>query len=163
MFGIVNRKPKKIAIILHNIRSAHNVGSLFRTADAAGVSKIYLTGSSPRPIDRFGRENSRVLKTALGAEKSVPWEYVPRIGNLMKKLKREGFFIVAVEQTPRSRDYRIISIKQPTVFIFGNEVRGINTRIVRQCDKAIFIPMGGKKESLNVSVAAGIVLFGVRK
>lgn len=157
-----DKKQKQLAVvILHNIRSTHNVGSIFRTADAAGVNKVYLTGYTPAPEDRFGRKRMDVHKTALGAEDSVPWQQVKIVGNLIERLKKEGFFIVAVEQSPESVDYKSISLpkKTPIAFIFGNEIRGVSPQILKKCDVVAEIQMKGEKESLNVSVSAGIVLF----
>ena len=152
---------KEIAVLLHNVRSAHNVGSLFRTADAAGVSRIYLTGYTPLPRDRFGREQKEIAKTALGAHTSIPWEFHEDPLDLIATLKQDGHFVVGVEQDPRSKDHRSFSIEIPTVFIFGNEVDGVPPALLDVCDTLIEIPMRGTKESLNVSVAAGIVLFSV--
>ena len=148
-----------IAILLHNVRSAHNVGSIFRTADAAGVSKLYLTGYTPRPVDRFGRVQKEIAKTALGAERSIAWEGAPSPSAIVSKLRRARWEIVGVEQDKRTRDYRTFILKHPTLFVFGNEVRGLPKSLRDACDELIEIPMRGEKESLNVSVAAGIVLF----
>lgn len=148
-----------ISVLLHNVRSTHNVGSIFRTADAAGVERIYLSGYTPTPCDRFGRVQKDIAKTALGAERAVPWEYVSSVGALLKKLKHEEKAIVGVEQDPRSIDYRKCKVVRPTVFVFGNEVRGLSGALCDACDQLVEIPMHGTKESLNVSVAAGIVLF----
>ncbi len=152
---------KKVVVVLHNIRSVYNVGSVFRTADAVGVSKIYLTGYTPTPLDRFGRERKDVAKSALGAQKSVEWEYVKSVNNVFKKIKKEEFEIVAVEQSEHSIDYKKFKPKQKIAFLFGNEVRGVSKSLLRKCDKIIEIPMRGEKESLNVSVSAGVVLFDV--
>jgi len=152
---------QQVAVLLHNIRSAHNVGAIFRTADAAGVEKVYLSGYTPRPIDRFGRVNKEIAKTALGAETSLLWNYAPIPIPLIKKLKAEGFTIVGVEQDPRSRDYHSFIADSTTLFIFGNEVRGLSKTLRDACDILLEIPMRGKKESLNVAVAAGIILFSV--
>lgn len=149
-----------VAILLHDIRSAHNVGSIFRTADAAGVGKIFLTGYTPTPVDRFGRPHKEIGKTALGGELSVGWKYRASPVPVISGLKRAGWRIVAVEQDPRAIDYRSLSIECPTLFILGNEVRGISKSLRNRADVIVEIPMRGKKESLNVSVAAGIVLFG---
>lgn len=152
----------KVAVLLHNIRSTHNVGSIFRTADAAGVSHIYLSGYTPTPTDRFGRARKDIAKTALGAEKTVPWARSPSASSLVEELKKEGWKIIGIEQDARSRDYRSFSMQAPTLFIFGNEVRGLSAPLRGLCDELLEIPMHGKKESLNVSVAAGIILFLVR-
>lgn len=148
-----------IAVLLHNIRSTHNVGSIFRTADAAGVSRAYLTGYTPTPTDRFGRVRKDIAKTALGAEKSVTWEHHASPARLVSRLKKEGWSVVGVEQSPRSVDYRKFKVRKPTLFILGNEVSGVPKSVLNKCDAVIEIPMHGKKESLNVSVAAGIILF----
>ena len=161
----------KIAILLHNIRSAHNVGSIFRTAESVGASKIYLSGYTPAPTDRFGRVEKKIEKTALGAEKMLLWEQKTSPYGIIAKLKREGWAIVGVEQDKRAIDYRKFSagggsssggkLKKPTLLIFGNEVRGISPALRAKCDTLIEIPMHGKKESLNVSVAVGIILFSL--
>ncbi len=151
---------QKIAVLLHNIRSSHNVGSIFRTADAAGVSRMYLSGYTPSPTDRFERVQKDIAKTALGAEKTVPWEYNKK-PSMITELKRTGWRIVGVEQDNRSRDYRSFTLAHPTLFVFGNEVKGLSSALKKKCDELIEIPMRGTKESLNVSVAAGIVLFSV--
>lgn len=156
-----NKAPRKVVVILHNVRSAQNVGAIFRTADAAGVSKIYLTGYTPGPKDKFGRPQKEIHKTALGAEEYISWEHVPRINALLAKLKKEGVFIYAVEQTKNALPYTKAHLKKTTAFIFGNEVDGLSLEVIKHCDSSLFIPMKGRKESLNVSVAAGIVLFRV--
>lgn len=151
-----------VSVILHNIRSVHNVGSIFRTADAAGVAKIFLAGYTPAPIDRFGRINKELAKTALGAEKTVVWESVKSISPFLSRLKKEKVVLVAVEQAPFSIHFKKIQRKRNIAFIFGNEVTGLPLSILKKCNCVAEIPMRGKKESLNVSVAAGIVLFSAR-
>lgn len=153
---------RDIVVLLHNIRSAHNVGSIFRTADGAGVFRIFLSGYTPRPVDRFGRVQQEIAKTALGAEKSLPWEYRTDPRDVMRRLKREGFHIAGVEQDGESRDY-CLADAQKILFIFGNEVRGLSKELRSACDALYEIPMRGTKESLNVAVAAGIVLFNTQK
>ena len=148
-------------LLLHNIRSAQNVGSIFRTADACGIDKIYLSGYSPKPTDRFGREVSAISKTALGAEKNIPWEYFSEPISLIEKLKKEGVEIIAIEQAKNSADYKKIKLSKDTLFILGNEVEGISQDILEMSDVIAEIPMKGKKESLNVSVTAGIALFRI--
>ncbi len=149
----------EIAVLLHNVRSTHNVGSIFRTGDAAGVSHIFLTGYTPTPLDRFERPQKDIAKTALGAEKVLAWEYHKSPTPLIARLKREGWCIVGVEQDEHSKDFRSLAIKQSTVFVFGNEVRGLSPSLRTACDELIEIPMHGTKESLNVSVTAGIILY----
>ena len=148
-----------VYIILHNIRSVHNVGSIFRTADAVGVSKVYLTGFTPTPVDRFGRTRKDMAKVSLGAEKTVPWEYCKRIDALLERLKKERVWRVAVEQAESSVDYRRVRTKKKTAFLFGNEVTGLSHAVLARVDSIVEIPMRGVKESLNVSVAVGIMLF----
>ncbi len=151
----------KIYIILPDIRSAYNVGAIFRTADACGVSKIFLTGYTPTPKDRFGRIRPDVAKSALGAEQIVPWEYRENLNDLIVELKEKSTEIVAVEQDKNSIDYKDFKIKKDTAFVFGNEVEGVDKNILKQVDKIIEIPMVGEKESLNISVSVGIVLFRI--
>jgi len=151
----------KQVVVLHNIRSAYNVGSIFRTADAAGVSKIYLTGYTPTPTDRFGRPQKEIAKTALGAENDIEWEYYKNIRKIIEKLRKGNYKIIGVEQDERACNYRTLQLSGNTAFVFGNEVRGLSWRARAHCDELIEIPMRGKKESLNVSVAVGVILFSV--
>ncbi len=151
---------KGVVLILNNIRSVLNVGSIFRTADAIGVEKIYLCGYTPIPEHRGRRlGNEKISKTALGAEKTVSWEYVPQAWRIIQKLKQEGVHIVALEQSAGSMDYRTYQPQFPLALILGNEVKGISKNILDLCDATIELPMRGKKESLNVAVAAGIALY----
>jgi tRNA G18 (ribose-2'-O)-methylase SpoU len=147
----------KFCVILHNIRSAYNVGAIFRTADAVGIDKLYLTGYTPTPD-----KNKKIEKTALDAQNYVAWEYYKNIGYLLKKLKKQGFKIVALEQSDKSIPYYKFKPKFPLVLVVGNEVRGLNKRILVQVDYVLEIPMFGKKESLNVAVAFGIVAYSVK-
>jgi 23S rRNA (guanosine2251-2'-O)-methyltransferase len=146
-------------IILDNIRSTHNVGSIFRTADALGVSKIYLVGYTPKPIDKFGRPVKEIAKTALGAEKTISWETKKSLPALIRNLKREGFQIIAVEQSPKSVDYKKVRKALRSALVIGNEVSGISKKTLSLCDVVTEIPMRGEKESLNVSVAFGVAGF----
>lgn len=153
---------RKTYLILHNIRSVQNVGAIFRTADAADVDKIYLTGYTPTPVDRFGRERSDVAKTALGAQKSVEWEYAKTATLIINKLKKQKVEIVAVEQSEKAVDYKKIKVgKKDIAFVFGNEVKGLSKSVLDKSDKVAQINMLGQKESLNVSVTVGIFLFRV--
>lgn len=154
---------KEIAILLHNIRSAHNVGSIFRTADAAGVSYVYLSGYTPSPVDRFGRAQKEIAKTALGAESSVRWEYAESPNAFVEKCRLAGWAIVGLEQDDRAVDYRSYAPRRSILLVLGEEVAGIPTELRDQCDTLVEIPMHGTKESLNVSVAAGIALFRLRE
>ena len=146
-------------LILENIRSAQNVGAIFRTADAIGVSKIYLAGYTPAPVDKFNRPRKEIAKTALGAEKTIAWESIPETAPLIERLKKDGFTVVAVEQAPVSIDYKKLKLAPKNAFIFGNEVEGVLADTLSIADKVIEIPMRGEKESLNVATTAGIVLF----
>ena len=148
-------------LILPDIRSAINVGAIFRTADAVGISKIYLVGYTPRPTDKFGRIQKDIGKSALGAENFVPWEYEESIFPLLKKLKKQGYQIVAIEQDKKAIDYRKVKIVDKTAVIMGPEVLGLDKKILKKCDIIAMIPMYGKKESLNVSVACGVALFRI--
>ena len=150
-----------IHILLHNIRSAHNVGSIFRTSDAIGVSKIYLSGYSPLPIDRFGRSAKEITKTALGSEKNIVWQGIKNPQKLIEKLKEDGYQVIAIEQGENSLDYKKFQVKQKCLVLVGNEVLGLSKQLKDQCDVLLEIPMHGKKESLNVSVAFGIVMFRI--
>ncbi|MFA6520085.1 MAG: TrmH family RNA methyltransferase [Candidatus Paceibacterota bacterium] len=154
---------KENVLILYNIRSVENVGAMFRTADAAGISKIYLVGYTPAPLDRFGRKRGDLAKSALGAEEFVFWEQKKTIFPLLVKLKKEGCQIIAIEQDKKSVDYRKVKTKAKNAFIAGPEVTGIPKNILEKCDVIAEIPMRGKKESLNVSVAFGIALFQILK
>ncbi len=150
-----------VYVILDNIRSVHNVGSIFRTCDAAGVSKLYLCGVTPSPIDRFGRARKDLAKVALGAQNCVVWEHVDETRDVIERLHKEGAHVVAVEQDKKSTDYKKFSMKKPTAFVFGNEVGGVSKEVMEVCNDVVEIPMYGAKESLNVSVAVGVVLFRV--
>jgi tRNA G18 (ribose-2'-O)-methylase SpoU len=155
------KKQQENILILHDIRSVENVGAMFRTADAAGINKIYLTGYTPTPLDRFGRKRGDLAKSALGAEEFVQWEQKKMVCPVILKLKREGFQIVAIEQDEKSIDYKKLKLKNKNAFIVGTEVTGIPKNILEKCDIIAEIPMRGKKESLNVSVATGIALFRI--
>ena len=152
----------QIHLLLHNIRSTHNVGAILRTADATGVSKVYFSGYTPAPIDRFGRARMDISKASLGAEKTVAWESVESDVELIKRLKKEKFKIVAVEQDKRSINYKKITKNKNILLILGNEVDGVDKLILDLCDEIVEIPMLGIKESLNVSVTAGIILYALR-
>lgn len=177
-------KSSNILVILNNIRSSENVGSIFRTCDAAGVNKIILCGYTPAPLDRFGRENKGLTKSSLGAEKFVEWEKAENLKNAIENLKSHSFRpqmlrisrsknsfsdfkIIGIEQSKKSVDYRKLknyylkSNIYNLVLVFGNEVDGLSKEDLKLCDVVAEIPMRGKKESLNVAVCAGIVLFSL--
>ncbi|MFA5070545.1 MAG: TrmH family RNA methyltransferase [Patescibacteria group bacterium] len=149
-------KPSKTLILIaHNIRSLYNVGSLFRTGDAAGVGKLVLSGYTGYP------PREKLSKVALGAEKTVPWEKVNDLGRYLAKLQKEGFQIVALEIGKKGIDFQKFKPKFPLALVIGNEKRGLSKAIINKADKCIFIPMRGRKESLNVSVAAGVALYEI--
>jgi len=159
----------KVHILLPDIRSAYNVGSIFRSADCFGIDKIYLSGTTPTPIDRFGRSASgaqkEISKTALGAEKDVSWEYVQDLSILFKKIKKEKFTIISIEQDKKSISLEnFLKIKKQEkieniLVVFGNEVEGVDKSILKKSNYIVEIPMCGKKESLNVSVCAGLIMY----
>lgn len=138
------------------------MGSIFRTADAAGVEKLYLCGITPTPIDIFGKPRPQLTKVSLGAERYVKWEKTKSISKLIDRLKKDRYKIFAIEQSKKSTPYYKIKTKnskQKTALVLGNEIKGLSQSILKRADKILEIPMRGKKESLNVSVAFGIVVF----
>jgi 23S rRNA (guanosine2251-2'-O)-methyltransferase len=149
--------------IFDDIRSRHNVGSMFRTADAAGIEKIYVCGVTPAPIDVFGRSCPKIAKVALGAEKSIAWERKTYTIRFIQSLKKQGFFIVCAEICSAAIPYTDFDIsenrKNKIALIMGNEVGGLSEKIFACADTVLAIPMRGEKESLNVSVAFGILAF----
>ena len=153
----------EIIVVLDNIRSTFNVGSIFRTSDALGVNKIVLCGTTPSPVDRFGREREEIAKVALGAEKTIAWEYSPETITAIKKLKKEGCRIIMIEQSDKSVDYKKIKIKkgERVAFVVGTEVEGLSASLLKLPDDIAEIPMRGEKESLNVSVAFGVAMFRI--
>lgn len=178
-------KKLKSIVVLPDIRSAHNVGSIFRTSDAVGVDEIVLCGCTPRPLDKFNRVQGEIAKTALGAEKSIPWSYEENIKKAIIGLKKRGLYIIGVESEDGVQksglsgkitvcDYKKIKIATTlkqlnknganlngVAFVFGNEVDGLSKEILKLCDIVADIPMKGGKESLNVAVSTGIVLYRV--
>jgi len=152
---------KCITMVLDNVRSVHNVGSIFRTSDALGVNKIFLCGCTPTPKDRFGRERKDLAKVALGAEKNIEWEYFKTTEEAVKKLKKEKFQIIALEQSENSIDYKKVKTKNKAAIILGEEVHGLNKNVLDLADVVMEIPMRGIKESLNVSVSFGVAAFRI--
>lgn len=153
--------------ILHNLRSAHNTASIFRTADGAGVEKLYLCGTTPSPLDAFGRIRADFTKVALGAESSVPWESCARTADCIRRLKAAGYFICAAELAPDAVPYheaQFLREYAPKIaLVVGHETEGVPKSILARCDGIVSIPMRGKKESLNVAVAFGILAFEIMK
>lgn len=146
-------------LILENIRSAYNVGAMFRTADGAGVLKVFLIGYTPTPIDRFGRVQSEIKKTSLGASEEIAWEQADTIESVVSQLKEMDVEIVAVEQNNASIQLSDFQPKEKVAYILGNEVEGVSEIAISLADTVVEIPMLGSKESLNVSVVAGIILY----
>jgi 23S rRNA (guanosine2251-2'-O)-methyltransferase len=161
--GLMTFHNSDVRLILDNIRSVHNVGSIFRTADTLGISHIYCIGTTPVPIDRFGRKRKDFVKVALGAEETVGWEHVNDADSeeLIMQLKKEDFEAIALEQSPRAVDYKKVEIAPgtPTLIILGNEVEGVSHTLLNLADTIAEIPVNGKKESLNVSVATAVFLY----
>lgn len=144
-----------ISIVLDNVRSLHNVGSAFRTADAFRFEKIYLTGITGTPPHR------EIEKTALGATQSVAWEYVESTSTIVKKLKDEGYIVIIIEQTSTSVQLQQFTpeVGSKYCLVFGNEVNGVSEEAIQFGDLAVEIPQFGTKHSLNISVCLGIVTW----
>jgi tRNA G18 (ribose-2'-O)-methylase SpoU len=148
-------------VILHDIRSAQNVGAILRTCEAVGITKVYMSGYTPTPLDRFNRKRTDVSKAALGAEEYVSWESVKTLTPLIKRLKKEGHTIIAIEQSESSIPYTKVPQTEKMAFLVGNEVTGLSKKELGHSDYIAEIPMKGRKESLNVSVACGIALYAI--
>ena len=148
---------KDFYVICDNIRSLENIGSIFRTADAIGVTKIFLCGISGKP------PHEKITKTALGAEKTIPFEYHKQMWRLVEKLRREKVFIVVLEQYKKALVYSKFKPHFPLALVLGNEVKGVSKKVLEKADKVIYLPMQGKKESLNVSVAFGVAGYEINK
>ncbi len=152
------RNKKEIYLILQNIRSLYNIGSIFRCADAFGVTKIFLCGYSAYPAEK---QIVKISKTALGAEKTIPWEHHWQTASLIKKLKKQDVKIFALELTKKAIPLKNFRPRFPLALVVGNEVTGIAKNILKLADQTIYIPMHGQKESLNVSIATGIALYNL--
>jgi tRNA G18 (ribose-2'-O)-methylase SpoU len=151
-----------VQAILHNIRSVHNVGSIFRTADGLGVDKLYLTGYTPKPIDRFGRKRQRFSKVALGAEKALEWEKKESVINLITNIQDSGGHVIACEPTDEAVDINDFSAATDDMcLVFGNEVDGLEGNVIAESDHVVKITMKGKKSSLNVAVSFGILIHSI--
>ena len=144
-----------LVMVLDNVRSCNNVGSVFRTSDALLVNKICLCGITATPPDK------EIHKTALGAENSVDWEYFQATGEALDQLKKEGYTLIAIEQVEGSIALNAFTPEpgEKLALIFGNEVKGVQQEVVNRCDKSIEIPQFGTKHSFNIAVSAGIVLW----
>ncbi len=154
----MTQKPdQSLILIAHNIRSLHNVGSLFRTADGAGVDKLYLTGFSGHP------PRDQISKTALGAEDMVDWEHQWEIETVVDRLLEEGYALAAVEKHEDSIPYHEAESPEKLALILGNEVWGLEPEVLEKCHQHIHVPMWGGKISLNVAVCGGVILYGMRE
>lgn len=160
----LNRKSKEefksspkwpVIIILDNVRSALNVGSIFRSSDAFIVEKIYLCGITAKP------PNKEISKSALGATETVQWDYAQKTEEAVIKCKAEGYTIVSVEQTTESKELKSLEVNGPIALIFGNEVHGVDDAVLSLSDFSVEIPQFGTKHSFNVAVCAGIVLYSL--
>jgi tRNA G18 (ribose-2'-O)-methylase SpoU len=145
-----------LCVVLNNIRSLYNVGSIFRTADGIGIEKLWLCGITGYP------PQSGIVKTALGAEENVPWEYRKDIFELLRELKAKGYQIVLLEQIKGSVSHDEFVAKAPVCLVIGNEISGISDELTSMCDCAVEIDMSGIKNSLNVAVAFGIIGYQIR-
>jgi 23S rRNA (guanosine2251-2'-O)-methyltransferase len=160
-----------IVVIAHNIRSTHNVGSILRTADGFGVAKVYLTGYTPYPTQANDTRlphlrdklTQQIHKTALGAETLMHTEHRETVDGLLQELKDDGYELVALEQSPRAVYLSEFKHGYKVALLLGEEVHGIEPHLLDMCDHIVEIPMRGKKESFNVSVAAGISLYELSK
>ena len=152
---LAKTRPCPVSVILDNVRSLHNVGAIFRTADAVHLEKIYLCGITGVP------PRNEIRKTSLGAEESVPWIYKKDPMEAIKELSRQNYQIVALEHTNKSIDYRKAEYHFPLCLIVGHEFHGINNNLVEASDMAVEIPMNGIKQSLNVSVAFGVAIYEI--
>jgi len=149
----MNKTP--LSLILPDIRSAMNIGAIFRTADAVGAEKIYLSGYSATPM------HPKVVKTAIGSEETVPWEYINNTNDLIQKKKEQGYQIIGLEYNPKAKKIWETDFMFPVALIVGNEIHGIPEDQLELCDKIVYIPMLGKKESLNVATATGIAVYKI--
>ena len=152
---------KTCVLILENLRSVENTASIFRTAEGLGVSKIILVGTTPAPLDRFGRKRADFAKVSLGSEEFISWEVGKSISSVIEELKEQNFKIITLEQTSNSTNLKNFQTSNLSNFalIVGNEVDGVSRVALDNSDVIVEIPMQGKKESLNVSVSTGIALF----
>ena len=144
---------REIVLVLPNIRSCHNVGAMFRTSDAFGIKKMYLVGYTANP------PKIQIDKVALGAEKWIPWEKKDDIKEVVDELISQGYQILALEKNKESQNIGEITINNKVALIVGNEVDGVEDDVLKIVDSIVHIPMYGKKESLNVSIATGIALY----
>jgi 23S rRNA (guanosine2251-2'-O)-methyltransferase len=161
---------RRLVLIAHNLRSAHNVGSLLRTCDGLGAEQVFLTGYTPYPSKTYDKRlphisqkiDRQIIKTALGAEQSVAWQQFSEISPVIKELKSKGFVVAALEQAPGSVKLPDFEPPAKLALIIGREVEGIEPEILAMCDQILEIPMFGRKESFNVVQAAAMALYYFR-
>ncbi len=152
----MDRLPHPIVVVAHDLRSAHNVGSVFRTSDAAGLAHVYLTGITPGP------EHRGVAKTALGAQDAVPWSMEADVDALLARLRADGVTVAALERTPDAIPPEAVPMDAfPLALVLGNELDGVPERLLASADLVVGLPQWGVKASLNVSVAFGIAAYGL--
>lgn len=144
-----------LVIVLPDIRSAMNIGAIFRTADAVGAKKIYISGYSATP------NHPKVAKTAIGAEETVPWEYAENTVQLIEKLRKDGYQIVSLEKNEKSTPISSAKFTFPVALIAGNEISGVSKEVLSISDMIVHLPMLGTKESLNVATATGIAAYNI--
>jgi 23S rRNA (guanosine2251-2'-O)-methyltransferase len=162
---------RQIVVIAHNLRSSHNVGSLLRTCDGLGVKMVYITGYTPYPLTSDSdtrmphiaqKIHRQIVKTALGAEDSTPWEHRDDINELINELRAQNITIAALEQTPTSQKLPQYAPPEKLAIILGREVEGVEPEVLAQCDTTLEIPMLGNKESFNVVQAAAMAVYHCR-
>lgn len=164
------KSRRKIVLVIHNVRSAHNVGSLLRTAEGLGLEKVYITGYSPypesEPDERLPHIRQRVAKqidkTALGAQKTLSWNHVPDIEKCLVELGEVGFLIAALEQTPKAQVLNEYYSDESIALVVGNEIEGLDQKTLDKIAVHLRIPMLGHKESFNVAAAGAMALYHLR-
>jgi 23S rRNA (guanosine2251-2'-O)-methyltransferase len=164
------RGMRKIVLIAHNLRSCHNIGSLLRTAEGLGIERVFLTGYTPYPLAKgdtrlphlAAKADKQIHKTALGAENLVAWEHVESLDDVLKRLKDDGYTIVAVEQSTRAIQLPEFNASDKVALLVGREVEGVELDVLNKMDKILEIPMFGDKESFNVVQAAAMALYHCR-
>lgn len=161
---------RRLILVVHSVRSAHNIGSILRSADGFGVERVYLTGYSPYPVSANDRRlphvakrtDEQIKKTALGADKTVKWQHQADVALLLPKLKKAGFLVAALEQTNKAVALSELKAAGDVALIVGSEIGGIEQALLKEADTHLAIPMLGGKESFNVAVATSVALYHLR-
>ena len=159
----------KLCVIAYNIRSAHNIGSLFRTCEGLGVGELFICGYSPYPqqqndvrLPHIAQKASKEIhKTALGAETYLPWHYSSSVTDTINNLKKSGYTVVCLEQDKNSQPLESFQPKDSVALLLGNEVEGIESAILNKADTVVEVPMHGKKESFNVVIAGALAIYHI--